>query len=228
MYVACSSISLRRIVISTFECKLVGDQLSLVFEDQRMRPLSVNFLSGKVHHRRAYGGGQGQLIAKAVGVKKLGRPSVLDLSAGFGQDAFVLAALGCRVTMLERCEVMAQLLADGLRRLYVEEPDMQACFQLIHADAYNYLSQLADMPDVIYFDPMYPNTGNSAQCKKEMQVLRLLAGDDQDAADVLDLARTKAKKRVVIKRPRHGVLLGDQAPSFQVVGKSSRFDVYVP
>lgn len=179
-------------------------------------------------HRRAFGGGKGQLVAKAVGLKKYINPVVLDLSAGFGQDAFILASLGCQVTMVERCEVMSQLLADGLRRLYLAEPEMQAQLRLIDQNAATILGELGTLPDVIYFDPMYPDTGNTALNKKEMQVLRALAGDDADAVDVFLLARTKARKRVVIKRPRHGDLLGEEAPDFQVIGKSSRYDIYLP
>ena len=41
------------------------------------------------------------LIAKAVGVKGAYRPTVIDATAGLGQDAFVLASYGCEVVMLE-------------------------------------------------------------------------------------------------------------------------------
>lgn len=201
----------------------------MIWEAQRFKPFCVDFLSGKVAHRHQFGGGKGQLIAKAVGLKKYPSPTVLDLSAGFGQDAFVLASLGCQVTMVERCEVMARLLADGLRRFYLEEPEMQTQLRLVHQNAATTLISLDTiLPDVIYFDPMYPDTGNTALNKKEMQVLRMLAGDDIDAVDVLMLARSRALKRIVIKRPRHGDYLGGEAPDFQVVGKSSRYDVYLP
>lgn len=177
-------------------------------------------------HRHQFGGGKGQLIAKAVGLKKYPNPTVLDLSAGFGQDAFVLASLGCQVVMLERCDVMCQLLADGLLRLKSKRPDM--LLSLIKLDAISYLKQLSALPDVIYFDPMYPETGNTASNKREMQLLRELAGDDDDAVNVFQMARQKAQKRIVIKRPKQGAMIGDVEPDFQVLGKSSRYDIYLP
>jgi 16S rRNA (guanine1516-N2)-methyltransferase len=73
--------------------------------------------SGSEHsHRRRHGGGNGQAIAKAVGVSGKFAPQVLDLTAGLGGDGFVLASLGCKVTMLERNPIVHSLLADGLSR----------------------------------------------------------------------------------------------------------------
>ena len=223
-----SLISLRQIAISSIDLQFIDGRLSLVWPDHRIKPLCVDFLSGSVRHRREFGGGRGQLIAKAIGLKKYPNPTVLDLSAGFGQDGFVLACLGCQVTLIERCNPMWALLNDGLERLYQAEPDKRSQLQLVHTDAVTYLNTLESTVDMIYFDPMYPETGNSAISKKTMQVLRELAGDDADASEVLELARAKAKHRIVVKRPKQGELLGGLKPDFQIVGKSSRFDVYLP
>jgi hypothetical protein len=53
-------------------------------------------------HRRKFGGGRGEAVAKAVGIKGDYLPDVVDATAGLGRDAFVLASVGCRVRMLER------------------------------------------------------------------------------------------------------------------------------
>ncbi len=201
--------------------------LYLKADHLQIKPITVDFLSGKVRHRYLFGGGQGQLIARAVGVKKLKLPTVLDLTAGLGQDAFVLAALGCHVTMLERCDFIAKLLDDGLKRLSAHPDFASFPLKLIQADSREYLRQLDESPDVIYLDPMYPDTGNTALNKKEMRVLRELVGDDVDAQEVFELALTKAKKRVVVKRPRKGQYLTARKPDIEFLGKSSRFDVYL-
>lgn len=202
-------------------------QLMLVIGDSRFKPVSINFLEGKTHHRRQFGGGRGQLIAKAIGLRKLEKPTVLDLTAGMGQDAFVLACLGCRVTMLERSPTMAALLDDALRRLFLSDQSHDLQFKLMHKDARDYLQQLTSIPDIIYLDPMYPDSKNSAAPKKEMRVLRALVGDDLDAAQLFELALSKARCRVVIKRPRLGEQLVDRRPDVVFAGKSSRFDVYL-
>ena len=50
---------------------------------------------------------------------------MVDATAGLGRDAFVLASLGCTVTMLERHPVVAALLADGLARAK-QDPEIGA------------------------------------------------------------------------------------------------------
>ncbi|BBI63970.1 hypothetical protein HSBAA_52760 [Vreelandella sulfidaeris] len=45
--------------------------LALVGDEKRYgNPLSVDFVSGKAAHRRRFGGGRGQLIAKACGLAR--------------------------------------------------------------------------------------------------------------------------------------------------------------
>ena len=211
----------------SYSLKKINDKLSLVTGDSRFKPLAIDFVEGKARHRREYGGGRGQLIAKAIGIKKIDHPTVLDLTAGLGQDAFVLACLECQVTMIERSPIVAALLEDALRRLNADTELEQLSLQLIQQDALDYLRKLQCQPDVIYLDPMYPDSKNTAQPKKEMQVLRELVGDDEDAQQLFTLALTKAKHRVVVKRPRHGDRLVEREPDVVYRGKSSRFDVYM-
>ena len=40
----------------------------------------VDFVEGALAHRQQYGGGRGQAIAKAIGLKKGNTPSVLDIT----------------------------------------------------------------------------------------------------------------------------------------------------
>ena len=195
----------------------------------KTNPIYVDFLSGKLAHRHQYGGGRGQLIARAVGLKSNKCPSVLDLTAGLGQDAFVLATLGCSVTMIERSKIIATLLNDGLERGNQEAWFAKLQLNLIQADSINYLSQLTQepRPEVIYLDPMFPDSSKSALVKKEMRILRQIVGDDPDAKDLLNLARQTATERTVVKRARLAPTLADSTPDIVYTGKSSRFDVYL-
>jgi 16S rRNA (guanine1516-N2)-methyltransferase len=52
-------------------------------------------------------------------------------------------------------------------------------------------------------------------------------GADDDADELLAPALAVAKKRVVVKRPRHAEHLAQQKPSLVYEGESSRFDVYL-
>ena len=83
---------------------------------QAAGPIRVDFVSGAVAHRRLFGGGSGQMIAKAVGIAPGVRPTIVDATAGLGRDAFVLAELGCAMTLIERHPLIAALLEDGMQR----------------------------------------------------------------------------------------------------------------
>ena len=207
--------------------------------DQRgKKPLEifVDFCAGSNAHRAKYGGGKSQSIARAVGLGSACKPRVLDATAGYGKDAFVLASLGCEVCMLERSPVSYVLLRDGLQRArrHVEENGdmkLQASLARLHllprGDAIEYL-RAAECPgfNVIYLDPMFPQRRKSAQVKKDMLALQALAGKDEDAAELLQLALRVAENRVVVKRPGQAPFLGLHAPSYQLPGKSARFDIY--
>jgi 16S rRNA (guanine1516-N2)-methyltransferase len=94
----------------------LGLSLQLIGE-KAPGPVRCDFVGGAAKHRRIYGGGKGQDIAKAVGLNHSGfRPQVLDLTAGLGRDGFVLASLGASVLMLERHPIVFALLDDGLAR----------------------------------------------------------------------------------------------------------------
>jgi len=196
-------------------------------ESKSSRPIYVDFLSGTLAHRRQFGGGRGQLIAKAVGLQNRKHISILDVTAGLGRDSFVLANLGCKVTMIERNPIIAALLKDGLMRAKKETWFKALELTLIENDAIYYLKSLENLPDVIYIDPMFPSRKKSALVKKEMRVLRHVVGDDEDASILLSTALKKATKRIVVKRPRLAPAISGPEPDFSFKGKSSRFDVYL-
>lgn len=102
---------------SPFALVLTAERLELRKTDEpKLGAIYVDWVSGAVAHRRKFGGGKGQAIAKAAGLNKGVTPTVLDGTAGLGRDAFVLASLGCKVQMVERHPVVAALLDDGLMR----------------------------------------------------------------------------------------------------------------
>lgn len=190
----------------------------------------VDFTSGAVAHRRKYGGGSGQMIAKAVGIKSGLRPSVLDATAGLGKDSFVLATLGCQVQMIERSPVIHLLLEDGLHRAMLDASVLDICERMTlrqgnSADVLRSI-EVVDRPQVVYLDPMFPHSEKSALVKKEMRIFRDIVGDDLDSADLLKAALETAKARVVVKRPRKAPIIDGVAPSYAITGKSSRYDIY--
>jgi 16S rRNA (guanine1516-N2)-methyltransferase len=210
-----------------------GERLTLREQGEKAAgPVYVDFIGGAVGHRLRFGGGRGQTIARAVGLKGGNNPSVVDATAGLGRDAFVLASLGCDVTMVERSAVIAALLEDGLRRASLDSEIgswINQRMHLIHADAVQWMEQLTEeaFPEVVYLDPMFPHKQKSALVKKEMRLLQKLLGFDEHAGDLLEAALRIAGKRVVVKRPDYAPTLTERKPSMQIKGKKHRFDIYV-
>ena len=192
-------------------------------------PVWVDFVGGANAHRRQFGGGAGQMVAKACGIKGGVRPSILDATAGLGRDAFVMAALGCPVTLIERVPVVAALLADGLARAQADA-DVAAIagqMNLLTGDAIELISNWqGEPPQVIHLDPMFPHRDKSALVKKEMRLFRPLVGDDDDAPALLAAALALATHRVVVKRPRKAPAIEGRAPAQVLAGQSSRYDIY--
>ena len=197
----------------------------------------VDFLEGKSRHRRLYGGGKGQDLSKAIGLKKIPNATVLDLTAGLGGDAFVLANLGCELILLERNPVVYNLLKNGLDRVFKSEDEdvKNICLRikLYKQSAIEYLIALISKnddvkPDVIYLDPMFPERKKSAKVKKEMSFFHDIVGDDNDSHHLLEVALKCASKRIVVKRPRLAETLSDLKPQFSITGKSTRYDIYHP
>lgn len=227
--------------LGTAEPKRVREAALLLFFDDRglclqltgkgaPGPVRAEFVTGKMGYRREHGGGAGQLVAKAVGLQKTRTPlHVLDATAGLGQDAFVLAGLGCTVTLFERNPVIHALLADGLARAALN-PDCAPVVARMHLQPGNAINWLAgadgDAADVIYLDPMFPHRDKSARVKKEMEVFRRVVGDDDDAGELLAAALASARYRVVVKRPRKAPEITGPEPATRVEGKSSRYDIY--
>lgn len=197
--------------------------------DQAAGAVRVDFVEGALAHRRLHGGGSGQMIAKAVGIQPGVRPLILDATAGLGRDAFVLAQLGCPVTLCERQPLIAALLADGLERAR-HDAEVGPIIERMHFQPGNAIERMqnwpGDAPQVIYLDPMFPHRDKSALVKKEMRVFRPLVGDDDDAPALLAAALALATHRVVVKRARKASPIDGPAPGYVLEGKSSRYDIY--
>lgn len=214
-----------------FELHLSDSGLQLFNRDEaKQNAITVDFVTGANAHRRKFGGGKGQSIAKAAGLKGGFVPSVIDGTAGLGKDAFVLASLGCQVLLVERHPVVRALLADGLQRAY-QDPDIGAwMLERMRLSEHSHISQLnqpQDCVDVVYLDPMYPHREKSALVKKDMRSFQALVGSDDDADNLLCPALQLAKKRVVVKRPDYAQSMDGKKSSMSITTKKNRFDVYV-
>ena len=218
---------------SDFDLQLCfeNDHLEL-FDTALNTAVHVDFVEGALAHRQQFGGGRGQPIAKAVGLKQGNTPSVLDITAGLARDAYILACLGCKVTLVEQSPVLYKLIEDGIRRGLAEPASadvLKSFINLVNDDSILYMEHMdkETWPDVIYIDPMYPERKKSALVKKDMQILQHLLGKDENAGLLLKTAIKYAAKRVVVKRPIHAEKVGEIKPSTSISSKKTRYDVYI-
>lgn len=214
-----------------FTHALVLTSERLEFQDllsSRHGPVYANLWNNDVRRRAA--AGRTQPLGRACGLHRDGAQRVLDATAGLGRDGIVLAALGCEVTLFERNPTVAALLEDGLRRASTEPGIgnwVAARVSLRRDDAIRVMRARRDDHDVVFLDPMYPESTKTALPKKELQALRAIAGDDPDAPALLHAALGYAGRRVVVKRPPAAEPLAGQAPDLQYKGKAARYDVYL-
>lgn len=200
-------------------------------KDQTPAPenLICDFTGGAVGHRLRFGGGRGQALPRAVGMKEGKTPMVVDATAGLGRDAFLLASLGARVTLIERSPEMHGLLKEGMARAALaggEAAGAIARMTLIQGDARDLLPTLS--PEVVLVDPMHPPRKKSALVKSEMRLIRAIVGTDEDCVELMKIALATARKRVVLKWPqRADPLEGIGPPSHRITGKSTRYDVFM-
>jgi 16S rRNA (guanine1516-N2)-methyltransferase len=157
-------------------------------------------------------------LARAVGLHKKRDLALWDISAGLGQDLYLLHHFGARDALaFERHPTVFAL-------LFLDSIFHTTGFDLRLGD---FSSCTEAAPDTIYFDPMYPEKRKkSALSKKGMEVFKELVGDDSDAATVLEVALKLARERVVVKRPPHAKAL-KEGPSFSYESKTVRFDIYL-
>ena len=214
-----------------YSLQMKDQQWQLIDQDEPdMAPVFIDFLSGKTAYRRKYCHAGGEAISKAVGIKKGHRPNIVDATAGWGRDAFVLATMGCRVHMIERSDVIAKLLEDGLRRAEQDEKIgtmIKENLSLACGDSRQELLHTPFEPEVIYLDPMFPHIKKSALVKKEMRMLQDVVGPDDDADELLKVSLHIATKRVIVKRPAYAKFLAEIKPQTSIKTKKHRFDIYL-
>lgn len=172
--------------------------------------------------------GKNHASCRAIGLNKLKQNvtiTLLDATAGLARDAFIFAKLGANVTLLERNPTLALMIETALENL--NDETLKQNLRFIFTDAITYLQSNDIQYDVIYLDPMFSDVDKRAKVKKDMQILHKLIGENNDANALLALALNRAKKRVVVKRHKLSPFLNNQKPSHQIIGKSTRYDVYL-
>jgi 16S rRNA (guanine1516-N2)-methyltransferase len=209
------------------DLKLTRDEkgLALVGNGQTLRGDFTKMLP-----RIKRGNLESELLVKAAKIKGLdGAVTVMDATAGLGEDSLLLAAAGFRVKLYERDKVIAALLYDALERAK-DNPELASVvnkMELHEEDSLIAMSKLQEAPDVIYLDPMFPSRQKSALVKKKFQMLHQLESPCEEGEMFLAAAIAAKPRKIVIKRPLKGEFLGNKKPDYSLNGKTIRYDCIV-
>ena len=175
--------------------------------------------------------GSGNLSKKQPLARAVGRESthIVDATAGFGHDSFLLACMGHTVTACERSPIIHLLLKDAYDRA-MDTPHLATALggrlRVVKTDSVVSLQEHHQDGGVIYLDPMFdPNNHGSALPKRPAQILRTIVGLDEDAPILFEQA-TDIAQRVVVKRARGNAPL-TREPTHAIHGKTIRYDVYL-
>jgi 16S rRNA (guanine1516-N2)-methyltransferase len=196
---------------------------------QAVTELRVDFVKGPLAHRLRFGGGRGQDLPKAMGLRAGRTPMIVDATAGLGRDSFLLASLGAQVIMIERSSKMHSLLVQGMKRAANEGGQLLEIIDrmtLLHGDAKDLIPGLSC--EAVLIDPMHPPRNKSALVRQDLRQVRNIVGTDDDAADLVKLAIMHARNRVVLKWPaKADPIAGIKPCTHQIRGKTTRYDVFM-
>lgn len=206
--------------------ELRRDADGLILEGDGMR-LRASF--GDMKRRLLHGKLNGEFLVRAARLKGIEEPTLVDATAGLGQDSLLLAAAGFSVTLIECNPVIAAMLVDAIERARrdPELADAAGRMRVIEGNSLKVLRDLSMPPDVVYLDPMFPGRSKSAAVKKKFQLLHRLEMPCEDEMALLEAARAAHPRKIVIKRPVKGPHLAGVKPDYTLRGKAVRYDCIV-
>lgn len=165
--------------------------------------------------------GANDLLAKALGVKNASGKRFVDATCGLGSDLVYASLFFTDLKAYERQIEIYLLNLDALHRLGdLGERKISLVFGELQP-------QELTENDVVFYDPMYPAQRKSKSlAKKNMELLKILCGDDSDQIDFFKKLLASKSRRVVVKRPIRGDVFEKKYLTTQFKGKNIRFDVY--
>lgn len=189
-----------------------------LYTPESKKPFSLDFSKLQTLSR-------GQPLAKAIGCKNKESVKVLDLTAGWGQDAFLLAGLGYQVVAIESHPLIFAFLLAAISKENFKKPNS---LQFMLDNSLNYLKNIKeeDKPDVIYIDPMFK--GKKSLSSRPLKILETLVGPSHQAEQMFQQALTKANKKVVVKRHRLEPEKQGAVKLCTFAGRSVCYDVFTP
>lgn len=205
----------------------IDDSLNLVSLTQRMTgDFSTLSKRLKIHNLNT------EFLVKAAKIKGIcnNKLTIVDATAGMGEDSLILAAAGFNVKLFESDPYIFALLNDTVLRFKDNElfSDAISRMELYNEDSINVLINNKDIqPDIVLLDPMFPERKKSGLIKKKFQLLQQLEKPCSNEEELLNAAIKSNPKKIIIKRPLKGPYLAGYKPSYSINGKAIRYDCII-
>ena len=148
------------------------------------------------------------------------KSAILDCTAGFGRDSFLLDSMGHDVTMIENSPIVAMLLKNALRR------SNNINIKLFFGNAYDYMKHCHKKYDYIYLDFMFEKLKNKSLSSKNNETLKIISFNDNDKNKIIQLAQSVSNKKVIVKEPRN-TLSDILKPNYIIKTKLLKYNIYL-
>ena len=124
--------------------------------------------------------------------------------------------------------LIAILLKDAIRRAK-KNPQLKDIVGRMHLVVGNSIELLSEhMPNLnlIYLDPMFPESRKSGLTNKKLQLIRKMEPPCFEEEKLFEAAIKAAPDKVIVKRPLKSDYLAGKSPNYSLNGKAIRYDCY--
>ena len=214
-------------VLNNYYDKVITKNLSINFNKDGIElinanykeavSISVDFLDQAINDKiKLRFSGKKDIFNKLFPIKN---STLLDCTAGYGRDSYILRSMGFNVTMIENSPVMSLLLNNALKKLKLSN------FTMYHGNSYDYLSHSKKYYDYIYIDFMFDKLKKNSLSSKNDETLKLISFQENNKNNLITLAIKKSNSRVVVKEPKHS-LSNILKPEYTIKTKLLNFNIY--
>ena len=214
-------------ILNNYYDKVITENLSINFNKDGIElinasykeavSISIDFLDEAINNKiKSRLSGKKDVFSKLFPIKN---STLLDCTAGYGRDSYVLRSMGFNITMIENSPIMSLLLNDALKKLKLSN------FKMYHGNSYDYLNHSEKYYDYIYIDFMFDKLKKNSLSSKNDETLKLISFQENNKNNLIRLAIKKANSRVVVKEPKYS-LSNILKPEYTIKTKLLNFNIY--
>ena len=199
--------------------KLKKNKYSILNTNYKDDPLiSIDYTSEKYSNRINKRMEQKDIFLKLFKKKSA---SILDCTAGFGRDAYLLSKLGYMVTMIEKNPIVSLVVKNALENINQER------LSLYHGDSLDFLRHTNTEYDYIYFDFMFKKAKTKSLASKHDETLRCIGYREPSEERLIQLAQQMCKKSVIVKGPKNSIKSNTLKANHRIQTKLLNYDIFI-